>query len=749
MTTGHYAGFSKLKLLSSSGNGVERWSATNAKGEHGELFFGGPDLIAAANDLPQGGVWGVVLSGIEEGRGWALIPGEITVSLEQLYGKLGAKAAFSIGLMLLEALDPLHVNWKSHRRFSPKRMGFDKNGALSVRPILDEPLFQDPSENSDPRATDCLMVGGVISALLGGEWPPTERNTNFDFETLDPSRAKLGLTGMLRFNSKLRLQPARHALQALTAALQGVDTEKVLIETLDELGIQGSLKSETPILPMGTDSKTNSELIQAFTDSVSPTSEPKWEAADSPVAISLKSPLETEATNAPANSTTIRVELPPSKESEESTINTDDDFGEAIPGSTPISSDPFRMVIPGSNKPPKIEASLPSFAIDLSSIDVLAPIPDITDEEEIDPDETAKEEAIAVLERVARAEAEAEEKARLEAEEMAKAKAEAEEKARLEAEEMAKAKAEEEEKAKAKAKAEEEKKAKKKAEAEALKKAKEEAKKLKEEIAAFEAAKIAEEERIKLVASTKAKARAKAISAQAKSEPEDLSFETDTTSPMIEPKRKSKPPKKKELSPKNEISWTETKQGGGILSRGDDVASEFSIGVGVGQKEDVDEDLGPGKWVESGRSAEELARDLPSVFSREMDFGPEKNDSSLITTIKWIAIFAVVAFGFLKLSKNDTDPTTEPAPNEQVRERASTSSTSSANSGAVATIISNVDGARVTFDGDLIGRQPVELPLPNDTRTHQLCLSKGGLESCINVTAEELASREPYQVTIE
>ena len=84
MTTGQYAGFSKLELLSSLNGVTERWSATNAKGERGELFFGGPELIAAANDLPQGGIWGVVLSGIEEGKGWALIPGEIVISLDQL-----------------------------------------------------------------------------------------------------------------------------------------------------------------------------------------------------------------------------------------------------------------------------------------------------------------------------------------------------------------------------------------------------------------------------------------------------------------------------------------------------------------------------------------------------------------------------------------------------------------------------------------------------------------------------------------
>jgi hypothetical protein len=832
MTTGQYAGFSKLELLSSSNTGIERWSATNTKGEHGELFVGGAELIAAANDLPQGGIWGVVLSGIEEGKGWALIPGEIVVSLDQLKGKLSAPAAFSVGLMLLESLDPVHVNWRAHRRFNPRRMGFDKDGALSVRPALDDELFQDPSENSDPRATDCLMVGGVVCLLMGGDWPPAERNTEIDFAPLDPSRAKLSLTGMLRSNSKVRLQPARHALQALTAALQGVDAELELKTALEGLGITGSIKSDTPILPLGTDSKTNSDLIQAFTDSVSPTSESKWEAATSPISINLgpadEKPKPDTATD---SSSPIRVELPTTENIEKGGVEDEKIFGDAIPGSSPISSDPFRMVIPKTSLPPKIEATLPIFALDLDSIDVLAPLPDITDESEIidkaqlnEQEEelarvskAAEDEALAVVERVAKAEAKAkaeeaaEAKAKAIAEEKkkaeAKAKAIAEEKEKAEAKAAeakaakekakaeAKAIAEEKEKAEAKVKAtaeekekaeakaakekakaeaktiaQEKKKAeakaakerakakeealvlakrKKEEEAEAIRLAKEEAKKLRAEIAAFEADKAAEEERIRLVAATKAKARAKASAAQETIKPEDLSFETDTTSPMIQSQPRKKRPKKEDLSPKSGVSWPDPNKDTGILSRDDDVSSDFSIGVGVGQKDDVDEDLGPGKWVESGRSAEELARDLPSVFSREMDFGPEKDEGGILSTIKWVTIIALAAFSFVYISGLDNEPAPEVPPNQQVRERLSTSSRAATDDNAFATITSNVDGARVTFDGESIGRQPVELTLPADSRSHQLCVSKGGRQTCIDVTTEELASREPYQVTIE
>jgi hypothetical protein len=169
----------------------------------------------------------------------------------------------------------------------------------------------------------------------------------------------------------------------------------------------------------------------------------------------------------------------------------------------------------------------------------------------------------------------------------------------------------------------------------------------------------------------------------------------------------------------------------------------------VGQKDDVDEDLGPGKWVESGRSAEELARDLPSVFSREMDFGPRDREVNLPSILKWVAILALTALLFVYFSKDKTDSTPEPTQSSHSPQRMSTSSTTNSSEGAFATITSNISGARVTFDGELIGRQPVELILPTDSRSHQLCVSKGGRQTCIDVTTEDLASREPYQVTIE
>ena len=218
---------------------------------------------------------------------------------------------------------------------------------------------------------------------------------------------------------------------------------------------------------------------------------------------------------------------------------------------------------------------------------------------------------------------------------------------------------------------------------------------------------------------------------------------------MIQPKTRNLHPKKEDLSPKVGPSWTETSQSTGILSRDDDVSSEFSTGVGVGKKNDVDEDLGPGKWVESGRSAEELARDLPSVYPRKMDFGPEKNKNSLLSTLKWVTILLVAVFSFYYFSKSDTEPTSEVTTTEASTQRITTSSTRSSDDGDFATITSNVEDARVTFDGESIGRQPVELTLPTDTREHQLCVSKGGRETCIDVTTEDLASREPYQVTIE
>ena len=71
--------------------------------------------------------------------------------------------------------------------------------------------------------------------------------------------------------------------------------------------------------------------------------------------------------------------------------------------------------------------------------------------------------------------------------------------------------------------------------------------------------------------------------------------------------------------------------------------SDWALEVEVGTKSDLDEDLGPGKWVESGRAPEELARELDSLPIVERDF--DLNPSNSVFSILLGLILAVALVG--------------------------------------------------------------------------------------------------------
>jgi hypothetical protein len=66
-----------------------------------------------------------------------------------------------------------------------------------------------------------------------------------------------------------------------------------------------------------------------------------------------------------------------------------------------------------------------------------------------------------------------------------------------------------------------------------------------------------------------------------------------------------------------------------------------------------------------------------------------------------------------------------------------------------ATITTNLAHARVSLDGIGYGRAPASVPLPNDQEIHKLCVEHRNRGRCVELTAEELAAREPYQLAVE
>jgi hypothetical protein len=53
------------------------------------------------------------------------------------------------------------------------------------------------------------------------------------------------------------------------------------------------------------------------------------------------------------------------------------------------------------------------------------------------------------------------------------------------------------------------------------------------------------------------------------------------------------------------------------------------------------------------------------------------------------------------------------------------------------------------MDGIDFGRAPVGVPLPQDEEVHKVCVALGNRGRCVEVKAEELAAREPFQIAVE
>ncbi|MEE2751260.1 MAG: PEGA domain-containing protein, partial [Myxococcota bacterium] len=174
-------------------------------------------------------------------------------------------------------------------------------------------------------------------------------------------------------------------------------------------------------------------------------------------------------------------------------------------------------------------------------------------------------------------------------------------------------------------------------------------------------------------------------------------------------------------------------------------------GLGVGSLQEQGDALGPGKWLEQGRSVEELTRDLPSTPVREIEI-----KTGGYPWARFVMV-GILAFGLFKvwqmLPKDDSAP--DEVNNAQPDEESEFNSVpiqttrAAAADAPVVTITSNIDNPRVTLDGQDYGRAPTTVPVPTDEYLHELCVQKGTRIRCLNLAGEDLAERDPFLVEIE
>jgi len=210
--------------------------------------------------------------------------------------------------------------------------------------------------------------------------------------------------------------------------------------------------------------------------------------------------------------------------------------------------------------------------------------------------------------------------------------------------------------------------------------------------------------------------------------------------PVVTPSKPSPPP------PPPPVATPSTSS---FFSDADTGDADWPLHVEVGTKSDLDEDLGPGKWVESGRSPEELVRELDNMPVVERDFNLDVKDSVWPKVLLGLIVLVAVFFGgqlFLGGDESDAEdvgliaPAAQDLPPENVEVIGSDE--------VVSTITTNLDKARVSLDGIEQGRAPVKITVPKDDEIHKICVDFGTVGRCIEVTAEELASREPYQISV-
>ena len=159
--------------------------------------------------------------------------------------------------------------------------------------------------------------------------------------------------------------------------------------------------------------------------------------------------------------------------------------------------------------------------------------------------------------------------------------------------------------------------------------------------------------------------------------------------------------------------------------------------------------LGPGKWVESGRSSEELVRELDSMPVVERDFNLDVKDSVWPKVLLGLTVLGAVFFGGrVFLGDDGKDRPVEPEKSASSTDFRPEKEVVVGSDEVVSTITTNLDKARVTLDGISKGRAPVKITVPKDDEIHKICVELGSSGRCIEVTAEELASREPYQISV-
>ena len=141
--------------------------------------------------------------------------------------------------------------------------------------------------------------------------------------------------------------------------------------------------------------------------------------------------------------------------------------------------------------------------------------------------------------------------------------------------------------------------------------------------------------------------------------------------------------------------------------------------LGVGRDAKREDELGDGKWSESGRSAKELADQLPSSPVRDMEI--EGEDSGGRALLIGLVVAALLLAGLLWVLMGPKG-------------------------GAPITLQTHPAGLRVSVDGEDLGKAPAQYALPEGQGEHRVCAYVGEEQRCQTQSRAQLRASNPAMV---
>ena len=168
-------------------------------------------------------------------------------------------------------------------------------------------------------------------------------------------------------------------------------------------------------------------------------------------------------------------------------------------------------------------------------------------------------------------------------------------------------------------------------------------------------------------------------------------------------------------------------------------------GVGVTDRSEREQELGAGKWTEEARTLEEVRASLSSEPIRELRISSGGFPWKLILLAS-LLLAATAIFFLIRGEEKALQGKRGGAPSA-VEDGEQRSESQAAADAPEVTVWTDLQGAEVELDGRALGPAPVQVPVPQDTDLHELCITLGQSRTCRHLTGEQLAAKDPYAFT--